>query len=679
MRSAFALLAAFPLALGMPHGPDGDMPAAPKPATPSAAVTAPKPAGPAPAIAPTGAVAGKTVTPAGCKALNSDADFPTLAEVRAVLPEAEPRPVPKGFSLGGKRPDYLVRAETVADVQAAVKLAAKRNLRLSVINSGHDFLGRNDAPSGLSLDVSLLGGVRVLESFTPTEKGAEKPGKAPNTIVPVKGKQAAVTFGAGLSTQRLNNLIFPSKLLTMGAAHGSVSVAGGWGQTAGHGPLTPVYGLGVDQFLEFKVVTADGQLRVANKVSNPDLFWALRGGGGGTFGVVVEATVKAYPDIPVTVTTWWMNTTAEEHGLWDAYGYLHTQFPDMVARGISGYYYIYPGAMRAMMVHVGNTTATAAAASFWKPHLEKMASFPGVKPAETQISEYDSFKAYFDSRFGAIDKPACGSVVPAPHKQKRHGPGMEMAAPRPNGAVPLDSRLLGAKHFAHPDLVAAFKATASKGLGGVSMPSLQGHLVAGGKAAHPDDDTAVLPAWRNALVHLIGTRIPGVVSVDSLRKISPDSGAYANEAYYLEENWKETFWGANYPKLSTIKTKYDPDMLFWATPGINADLLEARPDGRVCRVTTPYTRNTPPRSDNSVSALGGAVITNPDSMSGFPKGNGTAKGLQIPPALLSALAKGTGLPKSSGSGNLGALGVPAAVFPTPTGAAAKETACAGGH
>jgi FAD/FMN-containing dehydrogenase len=55
------------------------------------------------------------------------------------------------------------------------------------------------------------------------------------------------------------------------------------------------YGLGADNMLEFKVITADGSLTVANAVSNPDLFWALRGGGAGTWGVVVEATMKAYP------------------------------------------------------------------------------------------------------------------------------------------------------------------------------------------------------------------------------------------------------------------------------------------------------------------------------------------------------------------------------------------------
>lgn len=83
--------------------------------------------------------------------------------------------------------------------------------------------------------MSRLGGVKVLDSFTPTSVGAESPGKTINVIVPSTGNQAAVTFGAGVSTQRLNNALHSSKLLTMGAAHGTVTVAGGWGQTAGHG------------------------------------------------------------------------------------------------------------------------------------------------------------------------------------------------------------------------------------------------------------------------------------------------------------------------------------------------------------------------------------------------------------------------------------------------------------
>ena len=59
--------------------------------------------------------------------------------------------------------------------------------------------------------------------------------------------------------------------------------------------LAPKYELGVDNVLEFEIVTADGQLRTANECTNSDLFWALRGGGGGTWGVVTKATFLAHP------------------------------------------------------------------------------------------------------------------------------------------------------------------------------------------------------------------------------------------------------------------------------------------------------------------------------------------------------------------------------------------------
>lgn len=123
-----------------------------------------------------------------------------------------------------------------------------------------------------------LKGIHVLPNFTPTAKGAESVNSTTKTnILPPQSDQAYVTFGVGLSTQQLNNELAKSNLFTLGAAHSEVSVAGGWGQTAGHAPLSPKYGLGADQAVEYKVVTADGELKIANAVSHPDLFWALRG------------------------------------------------------------------------------------------------------------------------------------------------------------------------------------------------------------------------------------------------------------------------------------------------------------------------------------------------------------------------------------------------------------------
>jgi hypothetical protein len=415
--------------------------------------------------------------------------------------------------------------------------------RISSEHNRHDFLGRNDAPSGLSLDTSLLTGITVHESFTPTAEGSPKPGKTANTIVPVPGKQAAVTFGVGVTTQRLNNALHPSKLVTVGAAHGSVAPAGGFGQTSGHSPISNRYGLGSDQFLEFKVVTADGELKVANKVVNQDLFWALRGGGGSTFGVVVQATVKAHPDIPITIANWSVNTTLKgSDGIWDAYAYLHTQMVDLIEKhSTSMYYYIYPNRIVGVALHQANNSGKANAEKVWTPILAKMSSFANMTIAKIEYSEHDSFKGYFDARFGAIDKGTPKVEKPMPWDTNgikrsalmiypRHGPGEEMKSPEPSAIANLDSRLLGAEHFKHPDLAKIFKAAApwTNGANG-SQAVIQGHLIAGGKVHKPEDDTSVLPAWRKAYSHVIGYSMPGQYSIDSIRKLAPESGAYANE------------------------------------------------------------------------------------------------------------------------------------------------------
>jgi hypothetical protein len=143
-------------------------------------------------------------------------------------------------------------------------------------------------------------------------------------------------------------------------------------------------------------------------------------------------------------------------------------------------------------------------------------------------------------------------------------------------------------------------------LGG-AQAMLHGHLVSGGKAHKPSDSTAVLPAWRNTYVHMITYNSPGKANANSLRALAPDTGAYVNEAYVLNPNWKQTFWGSNYAKLSTLKDKYDPSGLLYVSPGINADKWEDR-NGRLCRRASVYTANVAPTSDNpnrgSVQELG---------------------------------------------------------------------------
>jgi hypothetical protein len=171
-------------------------------------------------IATTPKTTAKLPAPESCFKLSTDADWPSQLVWSTELKGFEvPKPSPvKGWT----SPDYTYEASKASHVQNAVKFAAKHRVRISIINSGHDFMGRNDAPSGIRLTVTDIKGIRVLESFTPTMKGAEPvDSKVPaNEIKPVPGKQAAVTIGGGVNIDELNKALRKSGLYAVGAAHG---------------------------------------------------------------------------------------------------------------------------------------------------------------------------------------------------------------------------------------------------------------------------------------------------------------------------------------------------------------------------------------------------------------------------------------------------------------------------
>jgi hypothetical protein len=154
-----------------------------------------------------------------CKKLPGDPDWPTPDAWSKALPGVIPRG-PQDPKV--KRPDYQLIVTNVSQVQAAVKFAVDNNLRLSILNSAHDFVGRfvlqsmntandadnearNDAPSGLSLMVGNLKGVRVAREFEPTPKGVKNVNYTSDPVAGVnvlKGKgPAVVTFGVGVTGQ----------------------------------------------------------------------------------------------------------------------------------------------------------------------------------------------------------------------------------------------------------------------------------------------------------------------------------------------------------------------------------------------------------------------------------------------------------------------------------------------
>jgi FAD binding domain len=224
-------------------------------------------------------------------------------------------------------------------------------------------------------------------------------GPVTNIIKPVDGQQPVVRIQSGVYHQMLYDAADPSGLFPMGAQHGGVGVLGGWGQAGGHNPLAHAYGLQVDQILELEVVTADGKFVKANANENKDLFWALRGGGGGTYGIVVAGTVKIHPTPKMLVTRWFVNST--DAGLWDAIAYFHRQGKTLQDKfGIQGYYYAYPGAFQGVTHQIQEHANLDHAKAGYGPLMTEMEKLAKATHQEPKYYQYKSYKAFYDAEMG---------------------------------------------------------------------------------------------------------------------------------------------------------------------------------------------------------------------------------------------------------------------------------------
>lgn len=173
------------------------------------------------------------------------------------------------------RPAVVVRCATTADVQAAVRAAGEHGVPVSVRGGGHDFWGRALRPGGLVIDLADMRGVRVDAD-----------------------RRVAAVEGGALSS----DVVAAAERVGLTAVTGTAGAVGMVGITlgGGYGPLTGRFGLAADNLLGAEVVLADGSRVDTDAEHEPDLFWALRGGGG-NFGVVTSARIRLHP-VPTVVT-----------------------------------------------------------------------------------------------------------------------------------------------------------------------------------------------------------------------------------------------------------------------------------------------------------------------------------------------------------------------------------------
>lgn len=111
-----------------------------------------------------------------------------------------------------------------------------------------------------------------------------------------------VTFGAGQGFLGLYEFAEANDITIVGGSSPTVGIAGGWIAGGGHSALSNTLGLGVDNVMQLKAVLPNGTMVTANECQNQDLFYALRGGGGSTFGVNYEMTTRANPKVTLQVS-----------------------------------------------------------------------------------------------------------------------------------------------------------------------------------------------------------------------------------------------------------------------------------------------------------------------------------------------------------------------------------------
>jgi hypothetical protein len=174
-----------------------------------------------------------------------------------------------------KHPALIARCVGVADVLDCVNFARDNNLLVSVRGGGHSFPGTCVADGGLVIDLSQMKSVRV----DPVRRTARAEGGTK------WGQFDRETQAFGLASTGGTNY---------DTGIGGLTLGGGMGWLAGK------HGLALDNLISVDIVTADGQLRIASATENPDLFWAVRGGGG-NFGVVTSFEYQLHPVGPLLV------------------------------------------------------------------------------------------------------------------------------------------------------------------------------------------------------------------------------------------------------------------------------------------------------------------------------------------------------------------------------------------
>jgi FAD/FMN-containing dehydrogenase len=487
------------------------------------------------------------------------------------------QPAPSVYAVAARQPSHIV---------AAVNFARNNNLRLVVKGGGHSYHGTSNAPDSLLIWTRAMNNIELHEAFVP--QGCA------GTLQP----QPAVSIQSGAIWIDVYDAVTTrAGRYVQGGGCATVGVAG-LIQSGGFGSFSKQFGTASSNLLEAQLVTADGRLRTVNPCSDPDLFWALKGGGGGNWGVVTRVTLRTY-DLPANFGGAEGSIKARSDA---GFQRLLARFIDFYADHLCNPHWgeqvsFHPdNTLRLSLVCQGLTEQQTT--SLWKPFFAQIAADPEFTVTNALWSGTLAARHWWD----AVWRKANGnSMIP----DQRPG------APATHAWWSGDSDQCGAYLYAYESawlpsgLLQSSQRTrlAAALFAGSRHHSLELHFnkgLAGAPATAIEDaaDTAISPQARTAFALAIVADagppaypgLPGAgvdstaglqrarqvgAAMDELRKLATDMGSYYSECSFFQPDWQHAHWGEHYQRLCEVKAKYDPEGLFWVHHGPGSEAWSA--------------------------------------------------------------------------------------------------------
>jgi FAD/FMN-containing dehydrogenase len=495
---------------------------------------------------------------------------------------------------------YAVAAGTTQDIVAAVNFARDNRLRLVVKGGGHSYLGTSNAPDSLLVWTRGMNEIALHDGFVAQGCGARD---AP---------QPAVTIGAGAIWMHAYNAVTTGGgRYVQGGGCGTVGVAG-LVLGGGFGSYSKTYGTAAASLLEAEIVTADGAVRNANACTHPELFWALKGGGGGSFGVVTRVTLRTH-ELPAFFGVAAMTIVAASDA---AYRRLLGRFIGFYAETLLNPHWgeiVTPRPGRRLDIRMAfQGLDQDRATALWQPFLRWVADAgddlsvtlaPIIRSVEARhrwdpaflktiapqaVRLDDRPGASADNIFWTANLGEAGhflhgfesawlpaSLLQADQQERlvdalvaanRHW-SVELHLQKGLAGAPAEALAAARDTATNPAVLDAFALAIIAGEEPPAFPGLRDH--------EPDMTTARRHASQIAM------------AMAELRKLVPDGGSYVAESSFFETEWQRSYWGANYSRLRAVKDTYDPDGLFFVHHGVGSEDWSSDGFTRVATSRTP--------------------------------------------------------------------------------------------